>query len=101
MKKGAKIALASLLITGVAAVVFFVVKRNKKASTQTTASGTTTSGSGSSTTSSKTTTKTSEFPLKKNASVKRDIVKQLQELLNEKSMRWCRPVCHTPPMEHQ
>lgn len=85
MKKGAKIALASLLITGVAAVVFFVVRRNKKASTQTTASGTTASGSGSSsTTSSKTTTKTSEFPLKKNASVKRDIVKQLQELLNEK-----------------
>ncbi len=84
MKKGAKIALASLLITGVAAVVFFVVRRNKKASTQTTASGTTASTSSSTTSSSKTTTQTSEFPLKKNASVKRDIVKQLQELLNEK-----------------
>ncbi len=83
MKKGAKIALASLLITGVAAVIFFVVKRNKKASTQTTASGTAASGS-STTSSNKTTTQTSEFPLKKNASVKRDIVKQLQELLNEK-----------------
>lgn len=83
MKKGAKIALASLLITGVAAVVFFVVRRNKKASTQTTASGTTASGS-STTSSSKTTTQTNEFPLKKNASVKRDIVKQLQKLLNEK-----------------
>ncbi len=82
MTKGAKITLVSLLITGVAAVVFFVVRRNKKATTQTTASGTTTSGSGSS--GNKTTTTTSEFPLKKNASVKRDIVKQLQELLNEK-----------------
>lgn len=90
MKKGAKIALASLLITGVAAVVFFVVRRNKKASTQTTASGTTASGS-STTSSSKTTTQTNEFPLKKNASVKRDIVKQLQKLLNEKISALVRP----------
>lgn len=82
MKRGLKITLWVLLVVVAAVVVLLVVKKRKSNAENENAEDANSNSSNAS--SNKAVAKSSDFPLKKNASVKSETVKQLQELLNEK-----------------